>query len=274
MDNAVPTPPEVPSFATERRGWESAVRPLVDAGEGHLWRRHSDAINGALVERWLDLSPRACVLKTDLFDEAMGTGLAPLLAARARRVAAIDIAPSVLRAAAKRYPALDVVAADVRHLPFADASFDAVVSNSTLDHFGTRDEIRAALGGLHRVLRPGGRLVLTMDNLRHPGIVLRNALPRGLLRRSGLVPYPVGATLGPRGLVRMVRSAGFDVLEVDALLHCPRALAIRRSRRLESDGDAASHRRFLERLGRWERLSRLPARFLTAHYVGILARKP
>ena len=265
---------DVPPLATERRGWDSAVRPLVDAGDGRLWRAHSDAINGALVERWLEPSSRARILKTDLFDEAMGVGLAPLLAARARRIIAIDIAPSVLRAAAMRYPDLDVVAADVRSLPFADASFDAVVSNSTLDHFGAREEIRASLSGIHRILRSGGRLVLTMDNLRHPGVALRNAIPAGLLRRTGLVPYPVGATLGPRGLARMVRASGFGVLQVDALLHCPRALAVRRARILERDGDAASRRRFLERLGRWEKLSRFPLRFLTGHYVAILAQKP
>jgi ubiquinone/menaquinone biosynthesis C-methylase UbiE len=246
---------------------------MVDASDGRLWRTHSDAINGALVERWLEPSSQASVLKTDLFDEAMGVGLVPLLAARAQRIAAIDIAPSVLRAAAARYPRVDVVAADVRHLPFADGSFDAIVSNSTLDHFRARDEIRAALAGLHRVLRPGGRLVLTMDNLRHPGVALRNALPGGLLRRTGLVPYPIGATTGPRGLLRMLRAAGFEVIDVEALLHCPRALAVRRARRLERQGDGATQRRFLERLGRWERLARLPSRFLTGHYVGVLARK-
>lgn len=265
---------DVPPLATERRGWDAAVGPLVDAGDGRLWRRHSDAINGTLVARWLVPSSTGRVLKTDLFDEAMGVGLAPLLATRARRIAAIDIAPSVLRAAAMRYPDVDVVAADVRRLPFADASFDAVVSNSTLDHFAARDEIRASLAGIHRVLRPGGRLVLTLDNLRHPGVAIRNAMPAGLLRRIGLVPYPVGATLGPRGLMRMVRASGFDVLEVDALLHCPRALAVRRASRLERAGDTGSERRFLARLGRWERLSRLPTRFLTGHYVGVLARKP
>lgn len=265
---------DAPPLATERRGWDAAVRPLVDGGDGWLWRRHSDAINGALVARWLEPAMQARVLKTDLFDEAMGVGLAPLLGTRARRIAAIDIAPSVLRAAATRYPDLDIVAADVRQLPFADASFDAVVSNSTLDHFRTRDDIRTALAGLNRVLRSGGRLVLTMDNLRHPGVALRNAIPVGWLKRSGLVPYPIGATLGPRGLARMVRAAGFDIVEMDALLHCPRALAVRRARAHERFGNGSAQRRFLERLGRWERLARFPLRFVTGHYVGILAQKP
>jgi len=113
-----------------------------------------------------------------------------------------------------------------------------------------------------------------MDNLRHPAVALRNAIPAGWLKRSGLVPYPIGATLGPRGLARMVRAAGFDIVEMDALLHCPRALAVRRARTLERSSSVGAQRRFLERLGRWERLARFPLRFVTGHYVGILAQKP
>src|SRR6202030_1884380 len=106
--------------------------------------------------------PCANLLKTDLFDEAMGSGLYPLLSARARRVAALDFAPSVLAAATIRHPALLWCAADVRRLPFASGAFDVVVSNSTLDHFDTREEIFASLRGFHRVLRPAGILLLTM----------------------------------------------------------------------------------------------------------------
>ncbi|HEX3136351.1 MAG TPA: class I SAM-dependent methyltransferase, partial [Casimicrobiaceae bacterium] len=129
---------------------------------------HSDATNTTLFERWLPSEPCATVLKTDLFDEAMGSGLYPLLSARGRRVAAIDVAPTVLAAATARYPALLAVEADVRRMPFAGDTFDVVVSNSTLDHFETHDEILASLRDFHRILRPGGRLLLTMDNLANP----------------------------------------------------------------------------------------------------------
>lgn len=263
-----------PGFTPGRRHWESALEPLIGAAAGRLWREHSDAVNGELVERWLPREAAGRVLKTDLFDEAMGEGLHPRLAARGFEVVAIDIAPSVLTAAASRHRGLGVVAADVRRLPFADASFDVVVSNSTLDHFATRGEILESLRGLSRVLKPGGRLVLTMDNLRHPAVALRNALPQRALRRIGLVDYPVGKTLGPRGLARMVRDARLEVLETAALLHCPRVLAVRRARSIERSAPPSSHARFLRRLARWEALERLPTRFLTGHYVGILARKP
>lgn len=215
-----------------------------------------------------------------VLDVACGTGLVirELHRRYGCRITALDQSPGMLAGARERTTEIssDVTFVEGRaeELPFADASFDAVVSNSTLDHFRTRDDIRTALAGLNRVLRSGGRLVLTMDNLRHPGVALRNAIPVGWLKRSGLVPYPIGATLGPRGLARMVRAAGFDIVEMDALLHCPRALAVRRARTHERFGNGSAQRRFLERLGRWERLARFPLRFVTGHYVGILAQKP
>jgi len=270
----LPSLPPASPAARARSRWESAVEPLVTARDGRLWRAHSDAVNGAVVGRWLERGSCERLLKTDLFDEAMGSGLQPMLESRARRVVAIDVAPSVLAAAKSRYPALDVVAADVRRLPFADASFDAVVSNSTLDHFDTRAEIRDALAGLHRVLRAGGRLLITLDNLRHPAVALRNALPFSWLHRLGLVAYPVGATFGPGGLRRMLAESGFEVLDTVAILHCPRAIAVRRARTIEHRGKPASRDRFLRRLARWESLGNMPTRFLTGHYVGVLARKP
>jgi SAM-dependent methyltransferase len=253
--------------------WESTLRRLLDAPSQQLWRRHSDALNAKLFARWLSGAPCERLLKTDLFDEAMGSGLYPLLASRAATVAGIDIAPSVRSAASARHPGLLAVGADVRALPFADASFDAVVSNSTLDHFATREEILLALAELHRVLRPGGRLLLTLDNPANPLIALRNAAPFRLLRRLRLLDYPVGATLGPRRLDALLRGLGFEVLEAATLLHCPRALAVARARRLDRAGSPEARARFLDRLARWERCASLPTRHLTAHYIGVAARR-
>lgn len=252
--------------------WESALESLLHAPAEGLWRVHSDAVNAALLARWLPAQACANVLKTDLFDEAMGDGLYPLLSRHAGRVAALDVAPSVLAAATARHPGLLAVAADVRRLPFATGIFDAVVSNSTLDHFDARDQILEALRGLHRVLRPGGHLVLTMDNLANPAVALRNGLPFGLLHRLKLVPYPIGATAGPVRLRRMLREAGFEVLETVALLHCPRALAVPLARRASRRGTPQARARFLQRAWRWERLAGWPTRYLTGYFVGIHAQ--
>lgn len=261
------------SNAARRREWDTAVRALLATPTETLWRRHSDAINSASIARWLPTGSCHRLLKTDLFDEAMGDGLYPLLAQRAGRVIGLDIARSVLAAAAARHPRLLAVAADARQLPFADAAFDVVVSNSTLDHFDARDDIATALRGLHRVLRPGGALLLTLDNLANPFVALRNALPGRLLRRLGLVDYPVGATCGPRRLRRMLREAGFAVLECTALLHCPRALAVAALRRLPADAPPEQQARFLRLLAGWERLAQWPTRYVTGYYIGVSARK-
>jgi ubiquinone/menaquinone biosynthesis C-methylase UbiE len=103
--------------------------------------------------------------------------------------------------------------ADVRRLPFADATFDAVVSLSTLDHFDLHTDIETSLAELVRVLRPGGTLILTLDNLANPIIALRAVLPFRLLQAAGVVPYEIGRTCGPRRLGRFVTRAGLEVVE-------------------------------------------------------------
>ena len=50
--------------------------------------------------------------------------------------------------------------ADLRELPFAEASFDAVLSSLALHNIHAAAERRRALGKAVQVLRPGGRLLL------------------------------------------------------------------------------------------------------------------
>ena len=69
-----------------------------------LWRAHSDAVNGALFERWFPPRRVARVLKTDLFDEAVGGGLYDLLCAHACYVVGMDISTEVARAAWSNHP--------------------------------------------------------------------------------------------------------------------------------------------------------------------------
>ena len=51
------------------------------------------------------------------------------------------------------------VRADARRLPFADGSFDRVIASETLEHIA---EDSVAMAELARVLRPGGRAVVTV----------------------------------------------------------------------------------------------------------------
>jgi SAM-dependent methyltransferase len=240
-----------------------------------LWRLYSDAVSRRVLDEWLPADRVDRLLKTDLFDEAVTDGLYPLLKRRARHVVGIDLSTTVLAQAAKGFSGdARTVGADVRSLPFVDNSFDVVVSTSTLDHFSSFDDVGRSLRELHRVLRPGGEMLLTLDNRANPVIALRNALPFAFLHRIGLVPYFVGATCGPRRLCRTLAEAGFKVHHIGAVLHCPRAAAVWWARLAQRYGTERGRQRFLRRLGGFERLSFWRTRFLTGHFLFVRAIKP
>jgi SAM-dependent methyltransferase len=254
--------------------WDAVGEMWQRTSPQPFWRAHSDAVNAVLLARWLP-SPRVeRLLKTDLFDEAFSDGLYPQLARRARRIVGIDIAASIIRAGRSRHPGLHVAMADVRRLPFASGSFDVIVSNSTLDHFRSRREIVASLCELHRVLRMGGQLLLTLDNLANPIIAMRNSLPFRLVNWLDLVPYYVGATYGPHGLRRVVQEVGFEVHQVEATMHCPRVLVVALVRLIERRIGLATQSRLLRGLMAFERLACWPTRFLTGHFIAVRAIKP
>jgi SAM-dependent methyltransferase len=209
------------------------------------------------------------LLKTDLFDEAVSAGLYPTLAARADCVLGVDVSPAAVAAACRRHPALCGATADVRRLPFGDGSVDAVVSISTLDHFTTRADIVAGVAELHRVLRPGGTLVLTLDNLANPVVALRNALPYHLVHRAGLVPYFVGRSLRPAPLRRLLARQGFDVTECSATVHAPRLVAVALARLLDRSGGPRLRAAFAAALLHCERAARWPTRLVTGHFVAV-----
>lgn len=66
------------------------------------------------------------------------------------------------RAGLRRAHAVEIIRSDARALSFADASFDAVTAISTLEHMRGLTGDQAAVREAARVLRPGGRLVITV----------------------------------------------------------------------------------------------------------------
>lgn len=221
------------------------------------WRRHARAQHLDLVERWVG-APTGRWLKTDLFEERdHDRAVLPHLPSAAW--VAMDLSPEVVRRGGAARP----VAADVRRLPFPTGSFDGVLSTSTLDHFDRPQEIVRSLVELERVLRPGGLLVLTLDNPGNPLVRARNALPPALARRTGLVPFSVGATFGEAEGRRALTGAGFDVVDTTHLLHAPHVVGTR----------LAAWRWYEHRvLPRFARLSHTRTARWTGHFVAFLAQ--
>lgn len=84
------------------------------------------------------------------------------------RVTLVDISDGMLAEAQERLASqpdrFTFRQANVQSLPFEDASFDLVVANHMLYHVPNLD---AALSEIHRVLRPGGRLVAATNGADH-----------------------------------------------------------------------------------------------------------
>jgi SAM-dependent methyltransferase len=84
------------------------------------------------------------------------------------RVVGVDPSLDALRAARLVAERLEVeatyVAADARHLPFADDTFDVVFSYSVFQHFARPDAV-ASFDEVGRTLRPGGLAMIQMANV-------------------------------------------------------------------------------------------------------------
>jgi len=127
---------------------------------GRFYDEVSFAISDALAHAAQRLNARA---GQTILDVATGTGWSARNAARSgAKVTAIDISAELVAAArelsAHVRPSIEFRVADAEALPFADASFDGVIS--TFGVMFALDQVRAAQE-LARVCRPGGRLVLT-----------------------------------------------------------------------------------------------------------------
>lgn len=172
----------------------------------------------------------------------VGCGTADIAAAVTRRggvFVGIDIAFRWL-VVARRRPALAgnralVVCANAEHLPFADETFDRVVTSGTLEHCLDASMVAAES---HRVLRSHGALQVRTVNrysiLGEPhvglwgvGLVPRRWADKFVRWRSGQ-RYLHHRPLSPRELARDLRSAGFHV---DRITGAPLLAADRRQLR-------------------------------------------
>jgi ubiquinone/menaquinone biosynthesis C-methylase UbiE len=141
------------------------VKRRLYAKEAPKYDRQAD-----FAERWLfgiDHRGWACSKASgDTLEVAIGTGLNLPHYPPEVRLTGIDLSPDMLAVAEKRAKdmglAIRLTEGDADLLPFADRSFDTVVCTYAL--CSVRDDARA-ISEMHRVLRPGGRMIL-VDHIR------------------------------------------------------------------------------------------------------------
>lgn len=134
-------------------------------------------------------------------DIGCGTGrLAPFLAARGLSPRGIDLSPQMVRVARRDYPDFPFDVADLRALPFEDASLAGAVCWYSLIFLAPSDR-PAAFGELARVVKPGGHLVAAFK-------VGDNQLVRAGRSTNLGVEFDV-YWLPPEEMARQITDAGF-----------------------------------------------------------------
>jgi len=201
---------------TYRQFWRQVGDEFPDLGNAASTRLYAENEQD-LLRAHLPARAGTRMLKTDLWDEAKNTRILHWAAKQGVDVYGLDLSmPTVEQAkrefAGERSP---FVVADVRQVPFASGSFDAIYSMGTIEHF---DETEAAVVELARLLKPGGRLILGVPNRHDPFL---RPLMVWLLQRRGLYDYGSEKCYSRRELRRMLNGAGLTVTAETGILFIP-----------------------------------------------------
>jgi ubiquinone/menaquinone biosynthesis C-methylase UbiE len=155
--------PDAPRSDDAFKSTDASSYDAVTEAFEKFTRRYSTPLAEHLVE-WSGVGPGHQVL-----DIGTGTGVVAIEAARVvgktGRVVGIDLSQGMLRHAKRRAteegvaPWLTFHPDDAERLSYPDASFDVVLSLFALLHFPNPE---TALREMHRVLRPGGRVVVAI----------------------------------------------------------------------------------------------------------------
>ena len=182
---------------------------------GYVWRAGQDR-RLEMIRRWSDLGGR-------ILDN--GTGLGTYLEAMGRvnpdsQRVGLEIEHERAVAALARADA--IVLGVGESLPFANDSFDLILSNEVIEHVA---DDRAAVAEMARVARPGGRVVIFAPNRWYPveqhGVYWRGEYHFGNTPLVNYLPNPLRNRLAPH--VRAYTGHGlralFDGLPLRLLHH-------------------------------------------------------
>ena len=118
---------------------------------------------------------------------------------RAGRKIAVDSNPD---AAARLPPEIEFRVADARQLDFiASGALDVCFTSNFFEHLPSKQELDAVLSEIHRILRPGGSLIVLQPNIRYaPGAYWDF--------------YDHHLPLSDRSCAQALDKAGFEIVEV------------------------------------------------------------
>ena len=219
------------------RTWDAQAERYDRAYES--WSRGGRALRSrhALVLQLLGDPPNLAARPAELLDVGMGPGrVLAELAARGWRVWGVDVSERMVALARQRLPGERerLLRASLERLPFADASFDAVVATGILGYAGYSE---GNIARLARVLRPGGIAVLSLGKRWSLSRLWRHGFAYPAARGvKGIVPFGRPAPLrrpwppGRRSFERMLDAAGLRMESVQRARQGQRVYSARRAR--------------------------------------------
>lgn len=149
----------------------------------------------AAVRVYLDALPPA----TRVLDAGCGEGVLVDEYASRLAIEGVDL----------NYASARVRAGSVTALPCGDGSFDRALCLDVLEHLPLDAQL-AAFRELHRILVPGGELLLSVPNLAHLQSRLHFLLLGHLVRTANVAKHPGDRPIGE--FLDLARSAGFVVV--------------------------------------------------------------
>ena len=163
-----------------------------------------------------------------VLDVACGTGVVTRLAAErvgaAGAVAGLDVNPGMLAVARSQTPpgtSIDWHQANADSMPLPDEAFDVVLCQMGLQFVSSK---LAALREMRRVLKPGGRALVTVPGPKPPLFeIMTDALARHLSPQAASFSDVVFSMHDVDELGELMRSAGFRKVDVAAK---PKALRL------------------------------------------------
>jgi SAM-dependent methyltransferase len=206
--------PAAGAAARYRRFWNEVGDRFPDLG-GAVSTRFYLENEQRLLREFLPL--RGDLFKTDLWDECKNTRILQWAAQQGARPYGVDLSEPIARRARAEFPRgeLRAVVSDVRRLPFREASFDAIYSMGTIEHF---PDPETAVAEMFRVLRPAGRAIVGVPNRLDPFL---RPLVVAALYRLGLYGYGYERSFTRRALRRLLQAAGFRALAETGILFLP-----------------------------------------------------